>query len=468
MKMHRYTLEEAQEMARRDKRRMIVLGAGVLLIGAVYFMAPQFGGDDGAAAALQQIPTQVVPDIPIEPIPFESPELLAKIRDDSDASRATLDVEALLPVFTHARRQTPQHFVQLGIRSLDADVAAEVMAAPSEHRLAALRVRGEVVDVERRRREGGTRDDWLVALRGAGGVIAHALFANPPSQASSGNDERDAVKLGDFLRLDGLFFKVYRQEVGDAWLEGPLVVGHQALSSFPPMDARVARSAPALANVQDDEVGALHANDDVALWQLMARSKLLGAETNWADAPELDQATLARIFEDGDTYRGAPFRFPISRNMGAVPTRAPENPLGVDVMTEGWIGNVMWRTPVGVVNWLAPYDIENLAGWNDPQKAQFVEARGWFFRNRVYTKVSGEPGRAPMFVLAGIEPFIPPPDNVTAAILWFVSGLAFVVVSTIFILLMSDKRKSIELQEALVRRRRARRERAQLSSAAQS
>ncbi len=462
MKMHRYTLEEAQQMARRDKRRVIVFAVGAVLIGAAYFLSPTFTA--GTAPVSMVPPAPAPPELPIAPLPFEDEAVLAKVQDGTPEARLALDVEALVPTFAYARKQTEQLLRALGLRALDGARAAELAAAPDAHRLEAFRARGEVLDLERRRREGGTADDWLVTLRSGDGVIAHALFAMPPVHAA-GID--DTVEVGDYLRMDGLFFKLYRRQVAGQLVEGPLLLGYRPVRSFAPIDAGTARAAPALAEVQDDALGQLHPRPEAALWQLMARAQQLGAETDWASAPEVDQALLGRIFEDGDTHRGIAVRFPVSRNMGTLSEPAPENPLGVDRWTFGWIGNVMWRAPVGVVQWIAPFDMPNLAAWDDPQQAQFVEARGWFLRNEVYEKVGGEPGRAPLFVLADIRPFVPPPDKVTGVILMFVFGLTALVVLSIFLLLRSDKKKSQELQEALVQRRRARRQRATLAGATQ-
>jgi heme exporter protein D len=296
-----------------------------------------------------------------------------------------------------------------------------------------------------------------VTLRDPSGFFSHALFAAPPSSASV---EEGTVNVGDHLRVDGLFFKVFRSEVDGEWLEGPLVLSHRAIASFAPISEGDARAASALQRVHDDELGAMHGDDQEALWQLMARAKLLSDETDWSAAQEIDTDLLERMFDDGEAYRGIPVRFPVSRNMGSYTETASENPLGLDRITVGWIGNVMWRNPVGVVKWLAPYDLPHLAAWNDPKGAKFVEARGWFFRNHVYKRLKGDPGRAPLFVLASIEPFYPPPDKLLGTIMWFTVGMTAFVIASIFLLLRADKKKSSELHEALTRRKRERRLRA--------
>ncbi|MEZ6014382.1 MAG: hypothetical protein R3F49_04660 [Planctomycetota bacterium] len=467
--MNRYSLEEAQAMARRDKRRMLVLGVGALLIGAVYVLAPSFSGapNDGALPNTG-LPVPVVADLPIEPLPFEETAALESIQDGTETARLSLDQEALVPAFSYARKQNAQLFTALGIQPLDRARQEELAASPGAHRLQALRVRGEVVDVERRRREGGNRDDWLVTLRASDGLYSHALFASPPAKPSVDRaleaDGSNAVAVGDQLRVDGLFFKLYRREIGDKWVDAPLLLSHHAIATQPPIDAATARVAPALAEVVDDDVGDIHDRDQAALWQLMARAQMLADEVNWDDVPEVDSARLALIYGDGGLFRGTPVKFPISRNMGSWTETAPENPLGLNTVSKGWIGNVTWRPPVGVVQWIAPIDVPVLTEWNDPEQAQFVQARGWFFRNEVYTRASGEPGRAPLFVLASVEPFVPPTDNVTAILLWFVFALTAVFIVAVFFLLRSDRKKSVELQESLVRRRRARREQGTLST----
>lgn len=469
MKPHRYTLEEAEQLARRDKRRLVVLTVGALLVGSAYFLAPSFTAGGGGSLRDPDLDAPRVVEVPLEPIPFETPEALADIRDATPEQRLVLDTEPFVAVFRHARRQMPQHLAQLGLAPLDAARRDTLLAAPGEHRLAPLLVRGQVVDVERRRREGGTRDDWFVTLRGGDGVIAHGIVAGPPTRpGAASDDDADAIRVGDHLRIDGLFYKLYRHEVAGEWLEGPLVLADRARASMAPIDAGLAREAPALDAVQDDLIDEVHPLDDAALWQLMARAKLLAAETDWESARVVDQATLRLVYEDGDTFRGAPFRFPVSRNMDAWIETAPENPLGLAKVMYGWMGNAMWRTPVGVVKWIGPFERPEVTEWEDASKARYVEARGWFLKNQIYAKQGGEPGRAPLFVLADIRPFVPEDDGVTAIVLWVVLGITVVVIAVIFFLLRADRKKSTELQDALVRRRRARRDKSRLAGATPS
>ena len=65
--------------------------------------------------------------------------------------------------------------------------------------------------------------------------------------------------------------------------------------------------------------------------------------------------------------------------------------------------------------------------------------------------------RSPVFVLASVDPFVPPEDLGTVRVMWGVLGASIALGGLLVFLLMRDKKKSHALQAELVRRRRARR-----------
>ena len=64
-----------------------------------------------------------------------------------------------------------------------------------------------------------------------------------------------------------------------------------------------------------------------------------------------------------------------------------------------------------------------------------------------------------IFIMESIEVFVPPEDTNTALIAWVVFGATVGLVLLFWRLLAADKRRALELQRELTRRRRARRER---------
>ncbi|MEM9383199.1 MAG: hypothetical protein AAGB93_24840, partial [Planctomycetota bacterium] len=346
-------------------------------------------------------------------------------------------------------------------RDLDAEASEEILADPSAHRLDALLVRGEVVSVTRRARDAAQRSDWLGTIRGEDGTVGHFLVAAAPMQSSG---ERE-VRVGDYLRIDGLFHCVHRRAVdlgdGPAAVAAPLVVGPRATPSTPALTVEIARLLPTLGSVVDDSVGNIvpEGEFELAQWELMGRALLLGEETDWESAPELDTETLRAIYEDGDAFRGKPFRLPVSVNMDAYSVRKEDNPLRLDRATIGWVGNNNWKGPVKTIKWIGPFTRREWIRTEQDDQHRYLTGKGYFFRNHVFDNAQSQPIRAPVFVMHEIDVYTPEPAWSVAGFTYGVLGATVLLVVAIFLLLRADRRRSEKLYEDMIRRRRARRER---------
>jgi len=447
----RLTPEAAAAAARGDRRRILLMALAALMLAVGFFYARarvatyrQAEGDQLPAAA----PTAVhvyVPD-------FEATEHLEKVRDGSTEQRLIVESSALDAVFDYARALSARQYSALGVSPLSAEAAAELHARPAGHRLEPYRAYGELLNVRPRRRDAGRPEEIVGTLALEEGGVAHFVV-----------QESAELATGDFVAAEGLFLKLHRAEGPEGWWEGPLLVGKRLERAFPLLDVAGEISLDALAEVEDDGLqGGGGGMPEEAKWQLMALAlaeREGHVEIDWESATEIDGQVLSDLLHDGDPHRGQPFVLPISRNSQGWVERVGENPLRLERISEGWAQNLTWKGAPPVVHWIGPFAAEELT---DYETARFVRGRGFFFKNLAYERKNGDIGLAPLFVMSEVERFIPPADTRTPKILLGVLIATVILAALLALLLLRDKRDSEALQRELVRRRRARRERAAL------
>jgi len=436
-----------------ERKKLVFMGVLVVLVVAT-FVYVQLQDSKRSADELNQIADAdeefteqlIVPSLPAD-------TLAGKVLDAREGDRVLLQRETLDPLLEYTDSFHAGHFIALGIRPLDAEAQASLSAAPEEHRAAAYLARGWLDDLDQRIGPEGKREHHG-RLRLEDESFCHFVVGDLP----------EGLIIDDFVRLDGLFLKLFRSEGEDGWVEGPLLVGPELVDSWPrPKEIEQVEIFTKLAQITDDTIDGgltgLGGETFDAQWLLMD-SLLRGADEglDWEKAATLEDGTLVDLMTNGHEWRGAPFTIPIARNMDLWTSAAGENPARVDKITMGWIGSWTWtNNKSAVLHYVMPYDAEHLRG------AKLISARGYFIKNFAYETRDGNLRVAPFFVLSHLEEFIPPVDNTIKYIGIGVCSLAGAIIILIFFGLRRDKRRAAEFQADLVRRRRARRERAQAS-----
>jgi len=439
-----------------ERRKLITMGVLILVVAGI-FVYSQLQESGRADRELDQIAEPddsafqeqlVVPS-------FDANLLAGKILDAREGDRVLLQRETLDPLLEYTSSFNAAHFLALGMRALDAAAQAELSADSEAHRAQPFLARGWLDDLDQRIGAGGARE-FHGRLRLEDESFCHFVVRALP----------DGLIVDDFVRIDGLFLKLFRSEGDEGWLEGPLLVGPQLLDSWPQPEV-LDRDAifVKLAQITDDTIDGgltgLGGETFDAQWLLMNSLVREGdGEIDWEMAPELDDETLVGIMTQGAAWRGAPFRIPIARNMDLWTSAPGENPARVDKVTMGWIGSWTWvNNKSAVLHYVMPYDAEHLRG------ARLVSARGYFLKNFAYETRDGNLRVAPYFVLSHIEEFVPPVDNTIQYIGIGLTVLTLTIIALIYMGLRRDKKRAAAFQADMVRRRRARRERAQASEA---
>lgn len=461
MKHTRMTPEQLAQAERSDRNRMIVMGVATVMV-AIAFVVSQQQVKKLSDADQQEMPEsqrvaeteQVVGHVPA----FDMLEVLEPIRDGESSERIVVDQRALDVVFDYGRILTDNQYRSVGIRTLDEATYEELWQAPGEHRVEPYLARGELVRLQRRKRSENRPQEYAGTLAMGGDRHVHFVVLDKP----------EGLDVGDWARVNGMFLQLYSVEApgGEERIEAPLLCGPELVRSFAPIVPEGAVATPSLEAVTDDTLQNVTGLPEDALWELMAKASSPDPGTDWESAPALDGQLMGEILADGEPYRGMAVRLELSKNLDGWTERAGENPLRIERVTKGWIGNQTWKGQVPVIYYISPSEQEELH--DRYGEARYLEGRGYFFKNYAYTKADGDLGRVPVFVMDTIEAVEIEVDGTPRQIMWAMLGAVLGMIGLLAFLLLRDRRKAAELQAELIRRRRARRGAASSSTGASS
>lgn len=443
--------ETTQGISTHEKRRLLVLTVGASIVGIailIGFLKSQQG--DGSPVAggdgPQFVETVVAPEI-------DRAALDALVEDDAPDERVVLESAGLDALQSIVRNITPGQYEALGLRELEERDRDALRADPSAARGSAYRVRGRVHELRTRSRAGG--QEHIVRLQ----------LETPPEAAEEyatlvARTIPTPLLEGDFVRMDGLFLKLFSDEShveSGVWLEGPLLVGREAVRSVAAFD-QVDPSV--FFDIQDDAVTADGPLPDPAdsipftpLWNLMAFAQdVPEGAVDWESATVLDELALRELAENPAEQRLRPYRIPLKRIQDAYVRAAQENPARIERYTEGWLGDVTWSN---VVRFFGPFEEY------EAESADYVNARGFFFKNHAYVSHDRGLRTAPVFVLESLEVFTPEPAPIYGKIVnGIFIGTLIALAAFVALVTLSGKRSRALRQDVVRRRQERRRKRA--------
>jgi hypothetical protein len=431
-----------------EKAKLIVMGVVLIFVAIAYVAAKRQESKHLQAEGGQLTEAEVITTERVSLPPFGAEEVAAiqaEVRDGTTREQAAIEDAALNTLQDYARLLRDAHFAALGTTILNTEQLQQLMDDPSSQRVRAFRVRGTIQRALRRQRGGGRPPETIGLVDVEGGVgPVHFIASAVP----------EGLVEGDFVRLDGLFMKTHSSEEARGWVSAPLLVGNLMVYSYQEI-AAPQDLAVALASVEDDTVEHMTGINSRARWELLAHARDLEAgAVDWEAAPELTNEYMAELAVNPGPHRGEAVRLPISTNMGSWTRAADENPLRLEKLTTGWIGNWNWTSQANVLRFFAPFSAPELGD------SSFVTGRGFFFKVHAYEPRDGGIRTAPVFVMTSIAPFAPPEDTRVEHLMMFVAGGTILLVSLIIFLLSRDRKQSRRLREDLIARRRARHQKA--------
>jgi hypothetical protein len=453
-KKKRVTLAEAEAMSQRDKRKIIIMSIGAIVILGAFLFA-RLDANNQANVEPRDVVEAPIADQEDQPIPASLRKLtdedrapLANVRDDTEEARKLPHGPAVQLALDYSNFWTPQHFEEALTPDLNPQVIADLEADPEPHRLLPLRARGVMRGLRERKREGANYPEYHGQIELEDGGWAAFITVTPP--------ESSKIENGDFVMLEGLFVQIYSFEGAGGWIDAPLICGKNVVRSTARAVMTADSPTPLVDALIDDRVGEVGERPWEAEFELMAKAKVEDDGIDWATVPELSTETINKILADGDAYRGKPFRMPVSINLDTRSLRVDENSSRIDRITESWVANQSWKSASPAIKISLPEDRPELG--DRYGEARYLEAELIFLRTFVFESESGSPGRAPWFVARTLKPFKPTSDPWPQRLMWGMMGVTTLLILLIWVLLRRDKAQADRLQENMVRRRRARRE----------
>ena len=432
-----------------ERRKIIAMGIGVLLVFGALIWGRMKAAESSKPEGLDDVPELAGP-VRIDLPEIDGAAVDALVHDSERLDRVVLEPEALDLLMDDARNLTARHFEALETPELDAAGIATIVADPSAHRGRPFFARGLVDSLRTRQR--GNEVEHIGRLRLDDDSFCYFLVL-------------DAPENGGYVRVDGLFFKVFSDEneiEPGEWIDGPLLLGPKAQRSYRAIGEITELRPDLFEEVEDaaffDPDGNLLPEEERlliqdapfdALWNLMAYARdLTEDEIDWDAAPELTNEVLRSWMLQPGASRLQPVRIPICRVQDGRVVRPGENPARIETITQGWLGHNDWRN---VVRFLSPTPDDSV------EIADYAYGKGFFLHNFAYPSAAAGMRIAPLVVIPRVERYENEADPIWDKLALAFVGFTVLSILAFFLLLLRDKKRSRALQEDLVRRRRARR-----------
>lgn len=426
-------------MSGGERVRLILMGAGVVVIAVALFVAMRQAETPTAST---DVPEEVTARVELPTIPTE--ELQRAVDDRTPEARVRLERAPLATLLDLARRLTPAHYQAMGTTFADEARIGEIQADPAAWRGKPVGARGRLLKLNTRRPDTAAAPEHSFILDVEGGGRLHGVTLNAAAD----------LEPGDWVVFQGLFLKLYSDEAPDgSWVEGPLVVGSALERSVAPVGPRPTFDPDDLLIVVDDTLQRALGLDVPGRYELLAHARdAADGEHNFAAAPELDRTILAQILEDGQSYRGAALRLPISRVEVVRHMLLPENPARLHEVTELWLTNVNWDKKLPVIGLHVPGRVTGI------QKGDLIDGDLLFFKNYAFDSSVGSRRLSPLFVALEVRRFELPRDSVMRQVLLGVAGLTVLMVVLLAVLVRRDRRRADEFERQRIEVRQRRRQ----------
>lgn len=434
---------EAPPPVNENRKLLIMSGGVVFLVVALFTMNSKLGMRGGDSETEQQV-EEVADDISVPEV--DVPALAALVSDKTEAGRDIQEEEGREFLLDYTSRLAEPHYRALEAPFLDLEISAQIAAAPDDWRGKHVRLRGHLQDMRKKARPDGRSyyDGTLILDDGSPAhFVVERLW-------------REDLELGKSVRIDGVVMKVFRSQAGSELVEAPLVVGREAVRSYPALYTENVGpfTESELANITNDGlmngVGKLPFYEK---WKLMGRAANSADDVDWDSVPILTRELLMEYLENGDDYRGTPVR--LSPEGVALLNKstdlAGENPARIERFTDGWISENSWQSVVGAVRFMGPFDAPY-----EQNDQTVVVGNGFFFKNHSFESMKLGLRVGPVFVFANMDVLPRPEEKIVGYLMYGVAAGSVGLGIFIFLLLRRDAKSSSEFQKRLSARKRRR------------
>lgn len=407
-------------------------------------------------------PTEVnVLPVPTVSTPTLDPDVMATIADESREKRLVLEPEPLAHLLATSLNVSSAVGQALGMPK-DPVPVEFVRTEPSYYRGQYLWFKGELEKLEGPA-PGHPVEGYSVytaLIRTPGGEPIQFYFSLEPLA--------DGLQVGDWVRVEGYFFKLRDMVFPTRIEKAPVMVGARLRPAFEDWGEVTAFDADLLRSVRDvhwvegedgsrewvpqvDGERTLIEDQAEPLWNLAAyaRSETGGTLEQWRAHPALDLERFKLLRDDDNRDEvGTPYRV-MGTFIFASRFRAPPNPAGIEHWSEAWI-QVHDLGGKLIPLWIAQ-DIGS-----DWQRGDPVEARVFYYKRLSYEPEFGDATQVltPVFVGARLDRYRAADQPLASTIGWIFLGISIFVVGLFIFVARRDRTSSARFEEKRTERRR--------------
>ncbi|MCI0587626.1 MAG: hypothetical protein L0323_12360 [Planctomycetes bacterium] len=424
----RFTAGERIRLAAMGLGVLLLLGALLHFLGAVrarLALESEVGAAGPASAPV------VLPGPPVD-----RDALARETRDATRVDRLRLEPAPLAHLLEAAESLPPEPF--------DAGEAAGLPRAaierePARFRGELFRARGRILSLEAVAADPGPPPlppHFRGAMRSEEGDLVHFAVLRDSGAA------RD-----DFVRLDGIFWKIFEGSLEGAPASAPLLVGRRLLSSVPAAGPVLALDPSLLSQAKDETAGEKERVEEEPYYHLLSFARHgPGDEAEFEAAPELDKEGISALVADPASHRGRPFRLFGRLADAFLRYPAPENAARLEAVDVGWLMNL--HTGVARIDAPAGTPARGL------RRGDLAWVHGYFLKNHAYPTAGGETRQAPLFVARRVLRYAEPRSGFGSHLGWIALGILGGTGACFLAILRRDRRRAERRRAEIFRRYR--------------
>lgn len=393
------------------------------------------------------------------PAAHVDPELLAEVKDASEADRVVREPQPFLHVLLEAGKLVPGDFRRLGAQIVDDELYRRILDDPAPWRGKALVAKARFNFATEEKVPLGERDStgverefryWRgVATDDLGRAWSFSLLEEPLD-----------LQPGDVIKIEGFFFKklaLFDPDDPNQLIDPTLhLIGKRVVKSFLRMPPVKEVSRALLATVRDYSIEDRLTLPEEPMWHLLsyvqnsdADALAQAAELEEVDGGQASYITNQALLQHPDEYRGEPVRL-----LGSVSDQQrpwwhdDENPLDLPMI---WHSLLVHNGP----SFTYLISIDKPPEWVSGSATVLVE--GVFFKLYTYQAINRQTVTCPVVIVKRFVPFRIGTDELKGNLSSILIAVSAPMIFGLLWLAMRDRKAAAALQEQQIARRRARR-----------
>ena len=241
----------------KERLRLVFMALGLMAAIGIFLWLRAGLNKKGDPNKVPEIDTeyQIGSDIQFPPVDMT---MFDSVRDDSTTDRLILEPDAFPKMLKVSSALLQGHLDALGSPRFPFE---NIEQNAKTLRGAPFRERGEVLDLKTEKRTvDGPEETWALIKTDEGNRLWYVTLKQPEELFGIG---------GNFVVLDGFFYKLYTRSVDGERVTAPLLAGRGVRPSVRPAEPAKELDLTILADVRDADFYEEHPIEDLGFWHLM-------------------------------------------------------------------------------------------------------------------------------------------------------------------------------------------------------